>query len=219
MPEPEPDPDPDRQAVLTVLTTEHFALQGSRGSTISESTSRAGLFVGALSSVLVALGFIGQASDMGEPFVVFALVVLPTLYALGLFTFVRLVESSVEDIGYARAINRIRAYYLDVVGPAGKYISMNAHDDVYGVLANMGMARPSPWQLHFTLAAMVATLDAVVGGTAVAFLVGALGATLAVSAVVGAAVAVASFLVFTRWQRRYHDAAREGAEVLFPTPA
>ena len=217
MPAPEPAPDP--QAVLTVLTTEHFALQGSRASTISESTSRAALFVGALSSVLVALGFIGQASDLGQPFVVFALVVLPTVYALGLFTFVRLVESSVEDIGYARAINRIRAYYLDVVGPARKYISMNANDDVYGVLANMGIAHPSRWQLHFTLAAMVAALDAVVGGTAVAFVVGAVGAALAVAAAVGAVAAVASFLVFTRWQRRYHAAASEGADVLFPTPA
>jgi hypothetical protein len=81
----------DRQALLTALTTEHFTLQGARGSTISESTARASLFVGALSTTLVALGFIAQAADIGDAFDVFALVALPTLYALGTFTFVRLV--------------------------------------------------------------------------------------------------------------------------------
>ena len=37
--------DVDRQALLTTLTTEHFTLAGARGATISESSSRAALYM------------------------------------------------------------------------------------------------------------------------------------------------------------------------------
>jgi hypothetical protein len=216
------DPDdnpPDRGALLSALTTEHFTLQGARASTISEGTARAALYVGALSSTLVALGFIGQAASMGDEFGVFVLVALPTLYVLGAFTLVRLVEGSIEDLGYARAINRIRTYYLrEVAGAEARYFSMSGHDDVYGVLANMGITRPSRWQLHFTLASMISVLNAVVGGVAVAFLAGVGGMPLAGSAVVGGATTTASTVLAARWQRRRHDEAREDGDVLFPSP-
>src|SRR5215510_6922585 len=84
----------DRQALLTTLTTEHFALQGARGSTIAESSARAAMYLGSLSASLVSLGFLAQISATGDTFRVFALVVLPTVFALGIFTFVRLVEST-----------------------------------------------------------------------------------------------------------------------------
>lgn len=50
---------PDRQELLTALTTEHFTLQGARSQTASESASRASLYILSVSSVLVALGFVG----------------------------------------------------------------------------------------------------------------------------------------------------------------
>src|SRR5215217_5189696 len=100
----------DRQALLTALTTEHFTLQGARSQTMSESSSRASLYILSVSSTLVALGFIGQISEVGDTFDTFALTVLPTLYVLGVFTFVRLVECAFEDFRYGVAINRIRSY-------------------------------------------------------------------------------------------------------------
>jgi hypothetical protein len=107
---------PDRQTLLTMLTTEHFTLQGARANTVSESTARAALYVGSLSASLVALGLLAQATQLGTAFDAFVLIVLPTLYVVGTFTFVRLAESSVEDLTYGRAINRIRGYYRDVAG-------------------------------------------------------------------------------------------------------
>jgi hypothetical protein len=208
----------DRQALLTVLTTEHFALQGARGSTISESSARAGLYVGAVSSGLVALGFIGRGATSGTTFDVFAIVVLPTLYLVGIFTFARLVESSIEDILYGRAINRIRQHYLEIAGPESRYLMLGAHDDTLGVLANMGVVRPTRWQLAFTLASMVSMLNAVVGGSAVAFVASVCGAPLAAAAPIGAAAGVASAAVHHRWQRGRHDDAREGREALSPSP-
>jgi hypothetical protein len=208
----------DRQALLTALTTEHFTLQGARGSTVSESTSRAALFVGALSTTLVAIGFIAQAADLGSAFDVFVLVSLPTLYALGTFTFARLVESSVEDIAYGRAINRIRAYYRELAGEEARYFLFPAHDDARGVLANMGMTRPSRFQLQFTLAGMVAVLTSVVGGGALAFLAGVLGAPLGVAAGIGGVAAIASLVAHSRWQQGVHERAGESYETLFPSP-
>jgi hypothetical protein len=42
-------------SALSVITMEHFALQGSRSATISESIGRASMFVSAVSGGLVAL--------------------------------------------------------------------------------------------------------------------------------------------------------------------
>jgi hypothetical protein len=104
--------EPDPQRLLTALTTEHFTLQGARSSTISEAGARSALFLGSVSSTLIAIGFIASVAGDTELFHAFVLVVLPTLYFVGIFTWMRLVESSVEDIFYGRAINRIRNHYL-----------------------------------------------------------------------------------------------------------
>lgn len=72
----------DKQALLTALTTEHFTLQGARSQTVGESAARAGLYVSAVSSTLVALGFIGNLSQIGDTFNVFALVALPITAAM-----------------------------------------------------------------------------------------------------------------------------------------
>jgi hypothetical protein len=51
-----------------------------------------------VSSALVALGFIGQISDAGETFELFSLAVIPVLFWLGLLTFIRVLEKSIEDL-------------------------------------------------------------------------------------------------------------------------
>jgi hypothetical protein len=207
----------DRGALVTLLTTEHFTLQGSRASTISESSSRAALYVGALSSSLIALGFLGQASGFDTAFDIFVLVVLPTVYLLGLFTHVRVVQSSIEDIFYGCAINRIRGVYRQLAGSEARYFLLGGHDDVYGVLANMGMGKPSRWQLYLTLATMVAVVNSVVGGTTVALAVRVLGASLVVSVLTGGVALVASLAFHSLIQRRTHVSSREAEEPMFPS--
>lgn len=209
--------EPDPQALLTMLTTEHFTLQGARANAVSESTARAALYVGALSASLVALGFLGQATDRGAAFGIFLLVVLPTLYAMGTFTLIRLAESSIEDLAYGRAINRIRGYYREVAGDQARYFALGGHDDVAGVLTNMGITRPSRWQLYFTLATMVAVLNGMVGGSAVALGTDWLGLPVGAAAAVGAAAGIASVTVSQRWQDRLHSQASQDAQILFPS--
>jgi hypothetical protein len=207
---------PDRQALLTALTTEHFTLQGARAQTTSESTARAGLYIAAVSSTLIALGFIAQASEVGDLFNVFSLVVLPTLYVIGLFTFLRMSESAEEDLLYGRAINRIRHHYVALAGDEAKLFLMSAHDDIPGVMWNMGL-QPTRTQPYLTAAYMIAVVNSVVGGSAVALAVAAAGdPPLGVPVLVGALAAVASLVLMQRSQMtRFRRGAQ--AESLFPS--
>jgi hypothetical protein len=207
----------DRQALLTTLTTEHFGLQGARGSTIAESSARAAMYLGSLSASLVSLGFVAQISATGDTFRVFALVVLPTLFVLGIFTFVRLVESAVEDIFYGRAINRIRSYYHQLAGPEARYFMLLPYDDVPAVLRNMGLT-PSRWQLYFTSASAIAVVNSVVGGAALAIACWvAFDASLGTAAVVGGVFAIVSVTAHVNWTRRRLERGVP-ADVLFPSP-
>jgi hypothetical protein len=210
--------EPDPQQLLTVLTTEHFTLQGARAQTVGESGSRASLYLFSVSSTLVALGFIGQISTVSDAFKVFALVALPTLYLLGLFTFVRLVQSVAEDFQYGRAINRIRHHYLEVAGNKAHLFMMSAHDDALGVLANMGI-KHSTWQAYFTSPTMVAVINSVVGGSAAAIAVGTIvDAPLGISAGIGGVAAIVSLAALRRYETRYLLAGVGELRVLFPTP-
>jgi hypothetical protein len=209
----------DGQALLTALTTEHFTLQGARSQTVGESAARSSLYMFSVSSTLIALGFVSQASEGGEVFQLFALTVLPTLFFLGVFTFVRLVQSSIEDVRYGRAINRIRHYYLELAGANARYFLMSGHDDPGGVLSNMGLEQPSRWQLFFGTASAVSVVNSVVGAGGVAILLGVtLDLPLALAAAAGVAFLAASVAVHLRYDRRRHEQSSAGVEAIFPSP-
>jgi hypothetical protein len=175
------------------------------------------MYLGSLSASLVSLGFVAQISATGDTFRVFALVVLPTLFVLGVFTFVRLVESAVEDIFYGRAINRIRSYYHHLAGPEARYFMLLPYDDVPAVLRNMGLT-PSRWQLYFTSASAVAVVNSVVGGAALAIACWvAFDASLGTAAVVGCVFAIVSVTAHEYWLRRRLERG-VAADVLFPSP-
>ena len=213
------DESADRQMLLTTLTTEHFTLQGARSQTIGESAARSSLYMFSVSSTLVALGFVSQVSAGGELFQLFALTVLPTLFFLGVSTFARLVQSSTEDVLYGRAINRIRHYYIELAGEKAGYFLMSGHDDPRGVLANMGLAGGSRWQLFFGTASAVSVVNSVVGAGAIAILLGVtLDLPLAVAAVAGIAFLAGSVAVHMRYDRAQHVRASAGVETLFPSP-
>jgi hypothetical protein len=106
----------DRNELLTTLTTEHFALQSARSATITESLGRSTIYLGSLSASLVALALIAQGEKSVDDFRVDALVILPALVFLGMVTFVRILETGIEDAIYSQGINRIRHYYLELAG-------------------------------------------------------------------------------------------------------
>jgi hypothetical protein len=158
------DPAPrDRGALLTALTTEHFTLQGARSATITESLGRSTIYLGSLSASLVALALIAQGESTVADFRFFALLILPGLFFLGTVTFVRIVETGIEDATYAQAINRIRRYYLGLAGEDARYFALGANDDMEGVLANMGIT-VSRWRPFFSVASVIALINSMVTG-------------------------------------------------------
>lgn len=117
-----------------------------------------------VSSAVVALAFIGQVADDGQPFFLFALAVLPTLFVLGLLTYLRLAQSASEDLLYSRAINRIRRFYLELDPAAPSWFRLGGHDDIHGATANMGLVSSSRHLLSHA-ATMVAATTSMIGGS------------------------------------------------------
>src|SRR5437588_6617545 len=118
--------------LVSIMTTEHYTLQTGRSITTAETNGRSSLFVGAVSSGLIALNFVGQISHLGTAFFVFSLVVLPTLLFMGLITFERVLQAGSTDFIYAVGINRIRHLYLEYAPQMQPYLILSAHDDREG---------------------------------------------------------------------------------------
>lgn len=154
----ETNPEP----LMATMTTEHFTLAGARSQTITEANGRASIFLGALSSSLVALGFLGPA---GTTFEIFALVLFPTLSFLGLVTFDRVLQNSIEDIGYARRIDLCRQFYADAWPMLSPYLYRPLRDEDVGRPRRLG-----GWQLFLTVSGVVAVLTGLLVGAFAAVL-------------------------------------------------
>jgi hypothetical protein len=187
-----------RPPAVTFVTTEHFVLQGARAATIAESTGRANMFLGAVSGGLVALGLVATASSVGTAFYAFGLVLLPTLAFVGLVTFERVLQSGVEDKGYARRIALLRGYYFDNAPELAPYL-MSVPPEERLVVQGLVVQR---WQEFRTVAGMVSVITAVLtGSTAALAAILISDHSLAAALISGALVAVVVLVALTRYQR------------------
>jgi hypothetical protein len=185
-----------RPAAVAFVTTEHFTLQGARASTIAESTGRATMFLGAVSGGLVALGLIATASRVGTTFYAFGLVLLPTLAFTGLVTFERVMQSGIEDLGYARRIALLRGYYFDEAPELNPYLLSVPDENRLQVDVAGGRL-----QAYRTVASMIAVITAVLAGSAVGLLVAIVSAHSLVAALAaGGTAAVATLVMLMRRQ-------------------
>jgi hypothetical protein len=186
---------------VTFATTEHFNLQTARAVTVSEANGRASIYLAALSGNLIALAFVGQMSRLGAAFDAFALILLPVLAFVGVVTFVRLVQSSMEDIAYANRIALLRSFYLRVAPELEPYLVV--------VSAGRPATAPSPgrWQLTLTAAGMVAVVNSVVVGACAGLVLEAAGVhSVAIPVAVGAVIGAGAFTLHERHHRRARDA-------------
>ena len=152
------------QELVSIMTTEHYTLQSGRAMTVAEANGRASLFVGAVSSGLVALALVGQLAHLGTAFFVFSLVVLPTLFVMGLITFERVLQAGKADAVYARGINRIRHLYLEYAPQTQPYFILSTHDDAEETLRQEAL-HPSWVQSFLTMAGMVGMINSVLSGS------------------------------------------------------
>jgi hypothetical protein len=187
-----------RPAAVSVITTEHFTLQGARSSTISESTGRASMFLSAISGGLVALGLIATATHVGTAFYVLGLIVLPTLAFVGLVTADRTLQSGIEDLGYARRIAALRGYYFEVAPEIAPYLMSVPQAE----RLHMQGLRQELWQGFLTVSGMVSVVTGVLAGSTVGLLVVLLsGHSLVAAVCCGVVVGIVVLAVMIRRQR------------------
>jgi hypothetical protein len=160
------------QAFITALVTEHFALQSARSATIGEANGRAAIYLSAVSSTLVAFGFLAQVVTRLDPFVA---AVLPALFIMGEFTYVRLVANAIENLLALQQIQRIRGYYRGLVPQAEQFFEAPAVDEGLAAAVAPTGARATRAEILFTAASMIAAVNSILGGAGLALLGGRLG--------------------------------------------
>ena len=188
------------QAFLSALATEHFVLQAARSAIVSEQIGRGSIYMGAVSSVLIALGFLAQVVTRLDPFVA---ALLPALFVLGEFTFAALVRNTIENLVLLEQMQRIRGYYRGLVPEASQFFDPPETDAQFqAAVGTMGL-QSSPGQRLFTGASLVAAINSILGGAGLAVLAARVvdlgdGAALAV----GASVALVLFVWHLLYQQR-----------------
>jgi hypothetical protein len=197
--------------VISIMTTEHYNLQTGRAMTISDANGRASLFMGTVSTSLVALAFVGglsrTAAGVGQAFYIFGLVLFPSLAFLGLVTFDRVLQSGIEDLIYARGINRIRHLYQEHAPEMRPYFVLSANDDEAGVMGNSAM-RSGVWQIFLSTAGMIAVINSVIVGAFVSLLLTALPAALPLGVSISAGVAAFLVSVFLHQRHQWVQGRR-----------
>ena len=215
--------------LVSIITTEHYNLQTGRSMTIAETNGRASLFLSTVSSTLVALAFVGQIAHLGVAFFVFSLVLFPSLLFLGLVTFERVLQSSIEDTIYARGINRLRHLYVEYAPQMEPYFILSRYDDSVGIMTNMGV-RGSWWQTFLSMPGMIEVINSILTGAFVGLLlyaiflgISATFAQTALALVICALGGIASFLMSVLLHQRYQliqwQRADKHLAVRFPSPA
>lgn len=201
--------DKERQAgFMSALTTEHFVLQTAASGTISEAGARASLYVMALSSSLVAMGFASRSPGV---FVLFAATLLPAIFLLGVLTAIRLIDTSLEYQQALICIARIRNYYRTLSPEATVYF---AKETGRWPEATTTPALGLGLMVAFfgTSASMVAIINSIVAGAGVTLLAnhflgpGRIGIAIVVG-VIAAALLVMVFYRFQRWRFNAFDEA------------
>jgi hypothetical protein len=121
--------------------------------------------MGAVSSSLIAFGFLAQVVSPLDPFVA---AVLPAVFVLGEFTFAALVRNTLENLALLRQMQRIRGYYRTLVPEADQFFGPAAEAERFSAaMATVGL-RAWPAGMLFTGASVIAAINSVVGGVGLA---------------------------------------------------
>jgi hypothetical protein len=211
-------PPARRSDLLSIVTTEHFTLQGARATAISDANGRTGFFLATLSAVTVSLAFVAQiGGGISDAFVLFAIILLPLLLFIGLATFERLLQLAIENIRCVVAINRLRHYYLEIAPELESHITLSPFDDMAGVLASLGSVRTRmrPWDLVISNAGIIGVVDALLAAIVTGLIAWFLTKQLVVPFAAAALVGVVMVLILMRYARSTLRLAQHAAGVRF----
>jgi hypothetical protein len=204
---------------LQILSTEHWSLLASRSLAWNESFSRGGMFLATLSGAIVALALVAQATQFGEGFRIFGLVILPVVLFVGIGTNFRMGYANYHDALCVVGMNRIRAGYLELAPDVKRFFVMGTTDDERGFQLTEAMIPGTPFivQMLASSPMLISVLNSVLAGAIVALAVlqmdgGTLGAL--ASGVVTFVIALAAHFWYAR---RQIEGVRDEFEPRFPS--
>ena len=205
---------------VQILATEHWSLLTTRTQLWNEAFSRGGMFLAVVSGSVVALALVAQATEFGEEFVLFSLLLLPMVIFVGVVTCVRVVQSNAEDRRWLLAMNRIRHGYLQVAPDLAPYFTTSQYDDTAGLLQSYGRSRGmrTPMSGLLSTAGVVSTVNGMLAAVFLGLLVAEMGGSVGaiVAAGVGGFVALAA--AHLRYQHRVVQSTATFDPPRFPTP-
>ena len=150
-----------RSAAVMIMTTEHSSLQSARAAAITETTSRATIFIGSVSAGMIALGLIVSVTHLDTAFYALGSILLGTLSIIGFTTFDWALQSGIEDRHYAERIERLRTRYLELAPELTRYLA--------SVPASRRLATHAilsrRWRVFRTAAGMIGLVTAVLAGS------------------------------------------------------
>jgi hypothetical protein len=173
-----------------------------RVATISESTGRASVFLGAVSAGLIALGFRGVGHSQTTGTTVFEVVVLSSLVFLGTVAFLRCLEIAIDDWEFGVRQARLRATYAELLPQLSGVLATISGGEMVTVMLR---GRWSPFQKMLSIAGSVAVLTGVVFGADIGVLAygvasANLGLAVGIGVLTGATLTcLAAMYQYKRW--------------------
>ena len=176
--------------IVGFTTAEHNNLTTLRAAAITEATARVTSYLTALSAVVVALGFVANKSGFDDTFFAFGAVSLGLVSAVGLLTWGRSLQISLEDLRLVARIERIRAVYVTLVPELADHLrDPNARNPEQARFAT-GMSASEWTQPFLTMPQLIGVVNSAVAATALAFVIRLTTGSAAVAWVLAATTSV-----------------------------
>jgi hypothetical protein len=199
-----------------LLATEHWSLLATRNITYGAIYSRATIFLTVVSAAVVALALAAEATEFGDRFYVFALLVLPVTFFIGVGTYIRLVDARIEDFWLQSGLNRLRHAYLEIAPGLEPYFVTGHHDDEQGLYETYGPGTGSRFsRLIGATSTLVAVINAALAGVVVGLVVNAAGTGSELSLSIGAVVTTVLVVSLVNTSRRLIEHGRRSLEPRF----
>ena len=216
---PSPPPGVPEAVRVQILVTEHWSLLATRNIAYGAVFSRANIFLTAVSAIVVALALVAQLTKFGHAFYVFALLVLPFALLIGVATYIRLVETRLEDFWLVSGMNRLRHAYLEIAPEIEPYFVTGHHDDqqglyeTYGPRTELRFYRLLAWT---DMSVLVGVIDAALAGAIVGLLARAAGAGSDLSLFIGAVLTSVIVVLLVYATKKVVERGRSSLQPRFP---
>jgi hypothetical protein len=205
---------------VQILATEHWSLLATRNITYGAIYSRATIFLTVVSAAVVALALAAEATEFGDRFYVFALLVLPVAFFVGVGTYIRLVDARIEDFWLLSGLNRLRHAYLEIAPGLEQYFVTGHHDDEQGLSETYGPGTENRvLRLIASTSTVVGVIDAVLAGVVGGLVAKVVGAGSELSLLIGAVVTSAVVALLVHADRRMIARGRRRLEPRFARSA